>query len=82
MGGEYEREAQRYRQELERVQWRLELLRQELRRGFTYELRDRIRRYEELEIEMKINIRGMERRERRKLEKEQAEREEKEKCGR
>ena len=59
----YEREAERYRWELERIRGRLEILRQEARHRFSYELRDKICRYEELETEMQINMRAMRKRE-------------------
>lgn len=59
---DYEREAERYRRELERIRGRLEILRQEARHRFSYELRDKICRYEELETEMRINMRAMRKR--------------------
>lgn len=59
---DYEREAERYQRELERIRIRLEILRQEARHRFSYELRDKIRRYEELETEMQINMRAMRKR--------------------
>lgn len=59
---DYEREAERYRRELERIRGRLEILRQESRHRFRYELRDKICRYEELETEMRINMRAMRKR--------------------
>lgn len=58
----YEREAERYRLELERIRCRLEILRQEARHRCSYELRDKIFRYEELEMEMRINMRAMRKR--------------------
>lgn len=74
MREEYEREAERYRQELERVRWRLDLLRREARHRFSYELRDKICRYAELETEMQINMRAMRKRYERQRKEEQAER--------